>query len=183
MRIIAGFIALLVCASFVLADCAVRKRVFVRQAAVVEAVAVTPIVATTFVPVTVPAYSVTYAPGADAAELQKLKDEVKQLRDTLEKAQSHGFLKAMPPADGGAKKEPTIQDRAVALLQSRCASCHTGATAKKGFAIFQDGKCQVTPKLLGAAYRSATEDGKKMPPTGPGFTDEETAIILDGLGR
>ncbi len=170
-------------------DCATRKRVVVQTPVVVApaviANAVTPIVATTFFPITVPTYGVSYVGGGDNGDTAKLRDEIRQLRDMLSQLSGPPNANANANAGAGAKAEPSVSERAVVLVQNKCASCHTGANAKKGFAIFDGtGKLNVSPKLLGAIYRGATPDGKKMPPEpAKPFTDDEVAVVQDGLGR
>lgn len=180
-HLILPLLLFLVAAAPANSDCAVRRRAVVHQA-VVEAAAVvaTPVVATTFVPIAVPTYGVSYV-GGDPTEIAKLNEKIDRLEKLL--AQLAGPVpNAAAPAP---KAEPTATDKAVALVQAKCAQCHTAnKNPKKGFEIFTfDGKLTPSAKLLGVVYRGKTADGKVMPPSGQSFTDEEVAVILDGLGR
>jgi mono/diheme cytochrome c family protein len=146
----------------------------VHHAAVVQAVAVAEFVA---VPLVVPAYSVGYAPQADAvaAEVQKLRAEIQQLK------QAPPAAAGPPPGALGAKEHP---GQAVALQS--CARCHEAAVAKakgKGFVLFEGGSPKLDAALALSAVREVVEG--RMPPGKP-LTPEQNGDLLGflaGAGR
>lgn len=136
----------------------------VHHAAVVQAVAVAEFVA---VPVIVPAYSVGYAPQADAvaAELAKLRAEIQQLKQPG------------PPAGALAIKEHPGQ--AVALQS--CARCHEAQTAKAkggGFVLFEAGAPKLDAVQALAAVREVVEG--RMP-KGAQLSPEQNGDLLSYL--
>jgi hypothetical protein len=85
---------------------------------------------------------------------------------------------APPPQPGG---DP-VTAAAVAILQQKCAKCHTGATSKGDFALFDDAGrlAQVGPlDLLMIDHQTYSQ---KMPPGKP-LTDPEYQALRDWVGQ
>ncbi len=182
------------------ADC--RARVVVRQNAVVvkEKVVVEPAVIATFAPlvVAVPQYSVGYAapayapppatptPPAAAAsdETAKLRAEIASLRAEMARLKTG----SPAPAEVGAKAAPSApkaEDRPfVAVLQSKCASCHEArvANAKGGKLVLLNGiePAALTPAQLLQVVRK-TWDGD-MPPREK-LSDEDQSALMTWLHK
>ncbi len=130
MKYVVGFgvfVTLLLSIGLVQADSCATP--FVKQNQVVVAPVVTPVVIAQFVavPVVVPTYQVGYDPYANgiAEELKLLRQELKSAREAL----TGGGI----PANALPLVEPSPAQK---VLQTHCASCHTGASARKGFQIF-----------------------------------------------
>lgn len=124
-KLFGAAVLLLACSAIATADCGLRRVAVRRNVAVVA-----PVVAT-FVPLVVPAYSVTYSDqgAALAAELQQLRAEIRQ--------QGSRVGVRMPPA---SEASASADSDGLVVLQTRCASCHEKAVAKvkgKGLVLLE----------------------------------------------
>lgn len=154
-----------------------RRVVRVQQQAVVvqhQAIVATPIVAAVFAPVavTVPTYSIGYAPAAPDPNVQQLVAEIKQLRAQVQ------ALTAVPQA---LKKEAIGEHPAVAVMRNKCANCHGAAAKEKGggFALFDGASfAKLTDKQALNLARNVYSG--RMPKNGK-LTDEEVGQIMDWL--
>lgn len=138
------------------------------------AVVVQPVLAATFVPVplVVPSYSVGYAApaaAADAAELQRLRQEIEALKRARAPAPQPQTLKS-------------VSAGALALFRSKCAACHERAIAKAkggGFVLLEGNQ------LARLSDRQARKVGTRvyagtMPPR-QRASDEEVAAVMAWL--
>jgi hypothetical protein len=84
-----------------------------------------------------------------------------------------------PVGTGGGRR---LNDRALQVLSVNCAKCHTGASAKKGFRIFEDGGAAAAlgPKEL-LKIDLVTHAGT-MPPKGP-LDENAYSDLRAGLGE
>lgn len=159
------------------ADCRVRvvsheQVVVVNHAAVIA----TPIVQAVFLPVTVPAYSITYGANDPA-----LTQEIQQLRKEI------AALKAVPAPAKEQSKEAAPSGDAIGIFKAKCSGCHSNytATGKGGGFVLLDGP---QGQLASLNFKQALRVGTKtyrgeMPPNGK-LSDDEVGIIqawLDGL--
>lgn len=137
-----------------------------RGLAAAPAVVAQPVVVAQFVavPVAVPLYAVGYDPATLA-----LVEELKGIREELKRQREGGIPQGALPEVASAR------DRALAVLQSRCAACHTGDAAKGGVKMFdaQGRPGDVNPFTLWDAA-----DARKMPPDPrPKLTAQELATL------
>jgi mono/diheme cytochrome c family protein len=166
----------------------------------VEKVVEVPVFAAVFAPIAIPipAYSVGYAPGgvdpAMAAELQKLRLEIQQLRGAapgvpgaLPPPGVPGAPGAEPPKDGVAPKDGGAGAAAdpsphAAVMAAKCASCHdrSVATTKGGRFVLTDGGRPV--QLSGEDRLEVIHQIEKgYMPKGDKLSDEEFGKLLAGM--
>lgn len=157
------------------ADC--RQRVVVHRQAVVHAAAVAvvaPVYVAQFVPVQVPTYSVGYAPQ----QVQQSQDA-----DALARAVEK-LTAAVEKLSGGAQPQAdNLQSRALGILNARCASCHSDATAKAGgdFVLLKGGQLNPTLDVLDITHAANRAYNGSMPPKGkaPPLSDDEARVLRD----
>jgi mono/diheme cytochrome c family protein len=97
--------------------------------------------------------------------------EFKKFRAKFEAYRNRGAAK---PA--GERDHPVDPNASVAVLASRCSSCHGGAAPEGGF--FLDGRHALTASQITAAQRRVLRG--EMPPTGK-LPDEEINSVLREL--
>lgn len=123
-----------------------------------------PVVAVDYPAQYVPAYGSSY--DENAALLRQILEE----------------LRAMSEALGVQAAKELTWDK---LIQSRCASCHSGADAKKGFVLFENNKAvplSVEEKKLVEVHLKTTDPALVMPPK-KGLADAERKFALEWLGK
>ena len=153
-----------------------RKRaVAVKAPAVVVPAVVVPAIAVTTLQVTVPTFSYSYTPPAAyqtegdccqqlVAQLTALRGEVAALR-------------------GGASSLGSTPPTGAAILQSRCAKCHSGAEPKGEMALFgSDGR----PAILSLEWKKRIQrrvGAGTMPPkeSGAALTETEKTALFELL--
>lgn len=150
-------------AAVCLGDCQTRV-IFQQQTTVVT----TPLVAT-FIPLVVPAYSVTYS-STDAA----LKAENDRLRSENDQ------LRRVPPGrmPAAADAPPPAADDAFAVLKNRCAQCHDKSVAAvrgKGLVLLS-GNGVAELDAADALNVCIQVMGDKMPPKAPLSAEEKKAL-------
>jgi mono/diheme cytochrome c family protein len=130
----------------------------------------------------IPLYGASYTGDADAETADLLKQllaEIRALRADLQKPTP------IPPA-GGDDETPVPPLKAVdvaALVKTKCASCHTGDNAKKGFEmVTDDGKLVKLNRLSRQAVIDHTT-GKKGPPMPPPASPQLTPAEKEALRR
>ncbi len=162
---------------------------------VVAAVNVVPVAV--FQPVVVPTFSVGYAPGyggppgpgqdvqALTVLVRRLEQRIAALSVPQQQAPGRPAIEAPPQqaAPQGAKETGWVN-----VLKTRCASCHTGGTAKGKFPLFtQPGQlAALTPAQIGSIIMRAQQAGTKeqMPPApAPPLTDAEFSEVNLALAR
>jgi len=118
-----------------------------------------PVVAAVYapIPVYVPAYSVGTAAQQQTATDPDLLQEIRLLRQAVERLGGPGNPQAL--------KAPPVH---VALMQTNCAQCHTGANAKGKFQLFEANGAakEPTAEQLGLIIARVSSDDPKevMPP-------------------
>ncbi len=177
----------LIIASFAIAAVAQAtecRRVVRVQQAVVQHVAVTPVVAAVFAPVavTVPAYSIGYAAPAPVPDpvIQQLLTENKNLSLRVEAltAQVQSMTAGGPQA---LKKEAVGEHPAVPILKNKCASCHGAAAKEKGGGfVLMDGQAFAPMTDLQLLNIARNVFSGRMPKNGK-LTDEEVGLIMHWL--
>ncbi len=162
---------------------------------VVAAVNVVPVAV--FQPVAIPTFSVGYAPGyggppgpgqdvqALTVLVRRLEQRIAALSVPQQQAPGRPAIEAPPQqaAPQGAKETGWVN-----VLKTRCASCHTGGTAKGKFPLFtQPGQlAALTPAQIGASIMRMQQAGTKeqMPPApAPPLTDEEFSTVNLAMAR
>lgn len=157
------------------------------------AVQVDTVFAATFVPITVPAYSVGYAPPSAATmpELKQLLDEIRGFRNDFRSATQPQGGPAGPPPAPAATPDKTVEAKPgadvshVKVFQAKCAACHDKGVADKkggGFTLMDGGNLAALTDRDLRRIASQTYSGKM--PRGGKITDEEVAAIMgwiDGL--
>lgn len=133
----------------------------------------------------VPLYAVGYAPAAPVAASpakSPCDEKIDNLRAEMERLKSSVQAPAPLPLSAPPKMSRVTDDpiaAGAAVLQSRCASCHTGATSKKDidgnpFVIFTE-PGQLNPAAAVLQMLLAVEDDH-MPPSKPLAADEKAAL-------
>lgn len=156
------------------ADC--RQRVVVHHQAVVQhaAAVVAPVYVAQFVPIQIPTYSVGGAPqqAQQAQDADALARAVEKLTRAVEKLGGG----AQPQADN-------LQAKALGILNARCASCHSEATAKTGgdFVLLKGGQLNPALDVLDITHAVNRADAGSMPPKGkaPPLSDDEVRVLRD----
>lgn len=112
-----------------------------------------------------PLYTIGYQ---QAVDLSPLLDELRLMRQEIQQ------LRAGSPI-------PLEEPVGMKLLRENCAKCHSGATAKKGFRVFDDrGVLTADPVAVGKIVESIHEDS--MPPVpAKKLTFEEKYKVLRHL--
>lgn len=182
-------------------QCVTRTRTVYYNAPYVAPTYVAPVGAVYFSPLviaSVPAYSSSY--GADqsaafAAEIKALRAEIRGLKAGLLNQPQPQPLQAQPPqaiapgnGQGGAGNGQGDDAEFGAVLNGKCAACHTGASAKGSFALFaapgQPG--QLTPRQIGEMLLRVQGDAQRpernMPPGKP-LNDREFSLVTSGLAK
>ncbi len=136
---------------------------------------VRPVVAVQFVPVIVPAYTATFGSPGGGPDVQQLLAEVQRL-----KAQVEGLSGGSGGKAGGLGPAATP---ALGALSAACARCHTGATAKGKFKLFEEGGAlaPLTGEQAGEALTRVIRG--EMPPDRKLAAEQKIAVLAELTGK
>lgn len=163
------------------------------------------------VPVLVPAYGAVYVPpvvpaapaaqqAAPAADLKAIADGLRAIDARLRSLEGRpATTPATPPAAGaqdrpsdpfnpgaGPQAQTAPAGNALAIVQAKCAQCHSGDASKGGGLVLVEGGTlsrladKAGRKTIGAVYRGT------MPPKSSGIaplTDEEVSVLVSHYGQ
>lgn len=151
------------------ADCRRRQVLVATPVVAVANVAI----ATTFVPVPIAAYQVSYAPQADAsllAEIRSLRTEVQRLQSVQTAPQ--------PQANNNGNGNQNGAHPGAVFLANSCVKCHSAdvAKAKGGGNVFFDGGNLVATAEQKLAMVEAVRS-QTMPRDGKSTEDEFNAMV------
>lgn len=136
------------------------------------------------VPFLTPLYGASYVGDADADTqrlLEQLLAEIRALRNDLKRPGP-----AAPPGDPGDDGPPVPPLKAidvVALVKTKCASCHTGESAAKGFEMVTEAGDLVKLNGLSRQAVIAHTTGQKGPPMPPPNKPQMTPAEKEALRR
>jgi hypothetical protein len=137
------------------------------------------------VPVAIPLYGASYAGDADADTqdlLRQLLAEIRALRADLLK-------KPVAPPGGdpdtgdGPPVPPVKAVDVAAVIKAKCASCHTGEAAAKGFELVTDDGKLIKLNGLSRQAVIAHTTGQKGPPMPPPAKPQLTPAEKEALRR
>lgn len=124
------------------------------------------------VPYVDPYWSFVVGNGADA-RIKKLEESIDKLTTIADRqAQILEHLRGQGTGGATAAGESAITIQARSVLQTNCASCHTGDAAKGGLRL--DGELSVADKLL---VSQVVTSGAMPPQPKEPLSDDEAAII------
>lgn len=186
MKKIFAIVCLAVATSIATADCHIQRVVHHNH----HVAAVQNVVAATFVPIVVPAYSVTYAADPSIGfqqELIRLRQEIQSLRGAQPAPVPTvpGNNQQQPPTQTSPAQPTDINTEAFKIFQNRCASCHDkGVAASKGGGLaILEGNAFASLNFQQALKIGSRVYDQSMPPGKEKATDQEVSTIMKFLGQ